>query len=169
MISKIELVEKKHRWLLAQVDVDFPTPESILGRDLYIEREKSTQYRELASLNTEHQIESVLDEVYLVDFHRLTIMFAQLQSKFWLETKEQNHVLEFFAQIVLSESHDLYVGFKSTHAIICGIATRSNQELLISDLISEDANPIAIDHFINSIVKRYVKQESISKVIVPIA
>ncbi|UGA57157.1 hypothetical protein [Vibrio sp. VB16] len=152
MNSQIEPVEKKHQWLISHVDVSFPTPESILGRDLYIAREKQVQYIEIIASEIEILDESLIDDVYLVDFHRLTVMFAQLQSSFWSDKSDQNYVLEFFAQIALSQDHNLYVGFKGGQATVCGMTTVSDRTLLISDLISLKNDQTVIQHFVSKLV-----------------
>lgn len=167
MTSKLPLVENKHRWLLGHVDVDYPTPESILGRDLYIGRELAIQYREWPLTQMEPLIGPLVDEVFLVDFHRMTVMFAQLQSWFWKDEKAQNHVLEFFAQIDLTDKHDLYVGFINGQPIICCIATWSANELLISDLVSKQPNEAVIVSFVQSVYSRYIGDKKVNKLIAP--
>ncbi|WED29202.1 hypothetical protein L3V77_17360 [Vibrio sp. DW001] len=98
--------------------------------------------------------ESLIDDVFLVDFHRLTVMFAQLQSSFWSDKSDQNYVLEFFAQIALSQDHNLYVGFKDGQATVCGMATMSEHTLLISDLVSLKNDQTVIEHFVSKLVAR---------------
>jgi len=136
MISEFSLVNKKHQWLLSQVQVDYPTPGSLLGRELYVEREKNIQYGEIQRKDVEAVDNALLDDVYLVDFHRLTVIFGQLQSTFWRDEKSQKLVLEFFAQITLSDKHKLYIGFKNGTAIVCGLSSYAEDNLLISDLVS---------------------------------
>lgn len=166
MISQIELVEKKHQWLISHVDVNFPTAESILGRDLYIAREKQVQYVEIAATEMETLDPSLLDDVYLVDFHRLTVMFAQLQSTLWSDKSAQNYVLEFFAQIALSQDHDLYIGFKDGQATVCGVATMSDHTLLISDLVSLKSDQTVIQHFVSKIVACQDSSKTFNQLIV---
>lgn len=116
--------------------MQFPTPESISGCELYMSKEEGVNYQVKSALDFCLSDSALLDEVYLVDFHRLTVMFAQLQSTYWKNQESQKHVLEFFAQITLSKECDLYIGFKTGVAEICGIASYSKDELLISDIVS---------------------------------
>ncbi len=127
------LVELKNQWLLSQVDVEFPTQESLQGRALYQNYLAQCQYHEVSP---EDNVDNVpCDEVYLVDFHRLTILFSQLQSKRWLDQDEQALVVEFLTQIILADDHQLYVGFSSGEASAVAIVSENEQQRLISDVL----------------------------------
>lgn len=69
----VNYLNDKNNWLAEQVNVAFPTPQSIEGRDLYLQAEKSKEYK----LTQQFQLLSStwIDDVVLVDFHRLTIIF----------------------------------------------------------------------------------------------
>ncbi|WCE32584.1 flavodoxin [Vibrio sp. SCSIO 43137] len=139
------LIEKKNHWLLSHVDVAFPTAESIKGRELYLQQQQKAQYTE-HGVKPEKSPSAHIDDIYLVDFHRLTVMFAQLQAQLWPEPEEQAWVLEFFAQITLSDQHPMYLGFSNGKPVISALVTEMEGELLISDLVSvtdvEDIKPL---------------------------
>ncbi|WP_413283255.1 hypothetical protein [Vibrio sp. MA40-2] len=162
MSELTQLINKKHQWLLSQVDVTFPTPESILGRDLYIKHENTISYK---LLDVDDGLDSsLLDDLYLVDFHRLTVMFSQLQALQWEDKREQEFVLEFFAQIILSDQHDLYVGFKNNQAIIGAILTEDKLgHLLISDVASLTHHCCLTRLFYSKVMEQYNHRNSAIK------
>ncbi|PJC87374.1 flavodoxin [Vibrio sp. HA2012] len=128
------IIKKKNNWLTSQVDVQFPTPESIKGRDLYLAAEQGRQYVQIdASISSSE--ESVVDEIYRVDFHRLTVMFSLLQASKWEDKQEQAYILEYFSQIILNEECQLYIGFVDTYPVACAMVTQENGDILISDIV----------------------------------
>lgn len=129
------LIEKKNLWLLSHVEVAFPTAESLKGKQLYLEQQQKATYTEYG-VETDKITSAHIDDIYLVDFHRLTVMFAQLQAQLWSEPEEQAWVLEFFAQITLSEQHPIYLGFSNGKPVISALVTEMDGELLISDVVS---------------------------------
>jgi len=129
------LIEKKNHWLLSHVDVAFPTEESIKGKELYLEQQQKATYTEYG-VEPDKSHSAYIDDIYLVDFHRLTVMFAQLQAQLWPEPEEQAWVLEFFAQITLSDQHPMYLGFSNGKPVISALVTEIEGELLISDVVS---------------------------------
>ncbi|MDV7103459.1 hypothetical protein R3X26_03455 [Vibrio sp. TH_r3] len=164
MSELTQLINKKQQWLLSQVDVTFPTPESILGRDLYVKHDNTIRYK---PLDLDDRLDSsLLDALYLVDFHRLTVMFSQLQALRWENQREQEYVLEFFAQIILSDQHDLYVGFKNNKAIISAIVTKEPLgHVLISDVASLTSQSCLTNLFYSKVIEQYNKQDSVIKII----
>ncbi|MFC5079916.1 hypothetical protein VTH8203_03322 [Vibrio thalassae] len=138
------LYSNKNQWLASQIDVDFPTPESVQGRELY---QESLSSNYLDSLEPEFD-DSLNIEWHKVDFHRLTVMFALLQAKRWSVEQHQNAVVEFFAQIILDETHDLYVGFDNTEPCAATIMCKEQSVVLFSDIVvcgnQQNTNPLAI-------------------------
>lgn len=138
-----ELAEKKNQWLYSQVDVAYPTAESIKGKNLYKERCESCLYTPLQQAATDKPLEA---EIHKVDFHRLTVMFAQLQAAQFQsgnqEGEESAWILEFFAQIIFSELHDIYLGFAEQRLIFGAIVTKEDNLVLVSDIAkgAEDIN-----------------------------
>lgn len=165
MYSDSKLIEKKHRWLCEQVEVEHPTPESIVGRELYCAREASVRYGPPPVSGQLTSSERRLDEIYKVDFHRLTIQFAQLQANWWENAADRAHVLEFFAQIILSAEHDLYLGFKDGQAVISGLASFDGSQLLISDIVEFGAQSHKA-HFISLVSSCYLPHCSQEEIIV---
>ncbi|WP_086984283.1 hypothetical protein [Vibrio aphrogenes] len=137
MLSQIEqLVSNKNQWLINQVDVEFPTPESIAGRDIYLQLQATQLFNTTAS----HEFSDAqwVDEVIEVDFHRLTIMFSLLQATQWEEgSDEQKLVIEFLTQIILDSEYQLYLGFiagEPVAALISKVLPDENT-ILFTDIV----------------------------------
>lgn len=132
----------KNQWLSQHVDVQYPTQESLAGRKLYL---SSVEKRSIQPLTKEDNGFIAADDIFLVDFHRLTVMFALLQSKRWTESSEQELIVEFLTQIIYSEPCELYIGFTEGEPTAAAIVTRADRAILISDIIttSEDAQQSA--------------------------
>jgi hypothetical protein len=144
MESIPEIVKRKNDWLISQVDVQYPTKESLKGRDLYLEGEKDKRYALFQSKALlSEPVSPAVDELYLIDFHRLTVMFSLLQASRWAEEQEKAYVLEFFSQIILSSECQLYLGFTDTNPVACAIVMQHGDDVLISDVVTDmsDDNP----------------------------
>lgn len=136
-----KIAETKNQWLYQQVDVEFPTKESIAGMELYKAAVTQRQYQLMAQVPT--QDGTFADEdIYLVDFHRLTVMFSLLQAGMWSSEPEQQLIVEFLTQIIYSEPCSLYLGFKDGEAVAAAIVTVEPESVLVSDVAikSESAN-----------------------------
>ncbi|UUM32526.1 flavodoxin [Vibrio japonicus] len=128
------ICKAKNQWLAQQVDVEYPTKESIEGRKIYLESVESAECFKIDPT----QLPSgsyADDEIFLVDFHRLTVMFALLQSQRWQSKSEQELIVEFLTQIIYSEPCQLYIGFKNGEPSAAAMVTETGGELLISDII----------------------------------
>ncbi len=130
------LVDAKNQWLYSQVEVEFPTPESLQGLAIYqaINVDLVTEPLTLALTPSQLQLESV----YLVDFHRLTIMFALLQATRCLDHTQQSLLVEFFTQIIYSEPCHLLLGFADGEPVAAAILTCNDTSLLVSDIVLKD-------------------------------
>ncbi len=85
-MNEIQLasIERKNAWLHDLVEVEFPTPESLKGRDIYFQMLEQQQYQVVDKDSLlAGEAECKTDDIFLVDFHRLTIMFSLLQSQRW--------------------------------------------------------------------------------------
>lgn len=133
---KPAIAEIKNQWLFQQVDVEYPTPESLAGRELYQQSLENKTYERIDVTGLEQTANSPFEQedVYLVDFHRLTVVFSLLQAKKWQKPAEQNLVVEFLSQIIYSDPCELYLAFSEGEAIAAAIVTHSENTLLISDL-----------------------------------
>jgi hypothetical protein len=160
-----DIVEQKNQWLISQVDVPYPTEESVKVRDLYLNAcgNSVCQIFEPSPLA---QSTAYYDEIYLVDFHRLTVMFAQLQANQWQEAGHQVSILEFFAQIIISEQQPLYIGFKAGEPAACGLVTYLNDQLLISDVVAADGDPVHCELFVSQLIGQLAVDEQAMKVMV---
>ncbi|MGO1298711.1 MAG: hypothetical protein ACTMIA_15610 [Vibrio sp.] len=148
-VSIPPIVAVKNQWLYQQVDVEYPTPESLRGR---------ARYQSLIEMQVIEPCQSSPvslsgDDLYLVDFHRLTILFAMLQSQRVEGDVPQAELLEFFAQIILSKPCELYVGFCDGQPCAAAIVTEYHQEWLISDcVVTPNARFADQQDLINAIV-----------------
>lgn len=136
------IVNVKNQWLYQQVEVEFPTKESLTGRDIYAQSASNRTYAVLDEellVTSNHSVFNS-EDVFLADFHRLTVMFALLQAKRWQTEHDQQMIVEFLTQIIYSEPCQLYLGFDKGEPVACAMVTRVDKELLISDLyiINED-------------------------------
>lgn len=155
------LIDAKNQWLYDQVDVQFPTPESLQGLAVYqtlnqaLPNEIFTAQRQVS--------ENHLAAIYLVDFHRLTIMFALLQATRCQQPEQQALLVEFFTQIIYSPPCSLYLGFADTQPIAAAIVTSDGSSLLISDVVMQH-NPIftSSDEFVSAVVAKYQQDHSLS-------
>lgn len=132
-----QIAQIKNEWLYQQVDVEYPTKESIAGLALYKDKQASCNYETLQDTPQDSGVFSA-DDVFLVDFHRLTVMFSLLQARRWEQQADQEMILEFLSQIIYSDPCSLYLGFKSGEAVAAAIVTQSEEASLISDVVTSD-------------------------------
>ncbi|WP_038176510.1 hypothetical protein [Vibrio pacinii] len=129
-----KIAEIKNQWLYQQVEVEFPTKESIAGMALY---KDDLSHREFVALSSDQPLSNEFnqDDIFQVDFHRLTVMFALLQASRWSQEREQELIVEFLTQIIYSPPCNLYIGFRQGEPVAAAIVTYADESLLISDLI----------------------------------
>lgn len=141
MQSQIEsYISDKNNWLSKQVDVEFPTPESLIGRQLYLDSQQGLSFIE-SETKTLLKIKGGL-EVIEVDFHRLTILFSIIQASLWADKPEDERlIIEFLTQIILDDHYQLYLGFNEgvpVSALICRIDSDNNLAVLSDIVVSEN-------------------------------
>lgn len=152
--SSVSIAQSKNQWLSKQVDVKYPTPESLAGRKLYLETSQSLSCQSL-TLDQNSDFCFAPEDIFLVDFHRLTVLFAVLQSKRWSTVEQQNLIVEFLTQIIYSEPCELYLAFKDGEPKGAAIVTRGENELLISDIVLVDEQSIDNQQsFANALVNK---------------
>lgn len=152
------IVETKNRWLCHHVDVLFPTAESIKGRELYLSLNAQQSVAPL-TFSAQHHIH--LDSIYLVDFHRLTIMFALLQASRCLQEEQQALLVEFFTQIIYSAPCSLFLGFVDTKPVAAALLTEAEHSLLISDIVIHDTAAFGTpDHFACAVIDKWMEGRS---------
>ncbi|MDW6004610.1 hypothetical protein [Vibrio mangrovi] len=135
----MNIAQIKNQWLSEQVEVEFPTPQSLVGRKLYLDSVKECTYQEIE----ECEFSGVRpQDVFRVDFHRLTVMFAQLQARQYADSDAKEAIIEFFTQIIYSPPCELYLGFENGEPVAAGILTRTEQAVLVSDLFVLESNSI---------------------------
>ncbi|EEX94098.1 hypothetical protein VIOR3934_08186 [Vibrio orientalis CIP 102891 = ATCC 33934] len=139
-----QIAQIKNSWLYQQIDVQFPTKESLKGLELYKQAVATREYQVVTELPT---IETPFspDDIFLVDFHRLTVMFALIQASQWQSDFEQEMIVEFLTQIIYSEPCSLYLGFQSGEPVAAAIITKSEQNVLISDVVIKGREPSSTD------------------------
>ncbi|EGU35371.1 flavodoxin [Vibrio scophthalmi] len=154
-IEHFAIAEIKNNWLYAQVDVEFPTKESLVGRDLYQAKIEHKQYQILETATLDSARDSfAAEDIYLVDFHRLTVMFALLYSKQWSSDEDQQMMIEFLTQIIYSEPCELYIGFQNGEPITTAILTRSSEQVLVSDITVADGSSETKMNFVKSLLTK---------------
>lgn len=105
------------------------------GRDVYFKTlEKATYQVVNKDTLLESDSEFNPDDIFLVDFHRLTIMFSILQSQRWEQQYDKDMIIEYLTQIILTPDFELYVGFKSGVSIGAAIVSHLEGNTLISDV-----------------------------------
>ncbi len=145
------LINKKNQWLYSQVDVKYPTEESLKGRDLYkLFQDSPKEY--ISNWTSRPLVKGVVDDLYIVDFHRLTIVFACLFSKQWKEKESQAYIVEFLTQIILEPDFPIFIGFKNGEPIGCALGTMADGEMLISDIYLSDEGKHSHEEFIQQII-----------------
>lgn len=90
------VVAAKNQWLSSQVDVEFPTAQSLEGRDIY---HALSRHTEVSLFQPQACDAPLLQEIYLVDFHRLTVWFALLQATRSSTQHEQERLVEFLPKL----------------------------------------------------------------------
>lgn len=130
------ITEMKNQWLASQVDVEFPTPESLKGHELYQARgsERETHLLDLSELSLDEFSEQ---DVFVADFHRMTVMFALQQAKQWKSQQDREWIVEFFTQIIYSAPCQLIVAFKGNQPVGAALVTTHQGAALISDVAVE--------------------------------
>ena len=150
-----QIAQVKNSWLYQQVDVQFPTKESLKGLELYKQAVSTREYEVLTELPTfETSFNS--DDIFLVDFHRLTVMFALIQSSQWQNEFEQEMIVEFLTQIIYSKPCSLYLGFQSGEPVAAAIVTQTEQNVLISDVVVK--NDEESTHFVSALLCKLSEQ-----------
>jgi len=135
-----ESAQLKNQWLFDQLDVAYPAKESLLGRDIYQKNLSSKTYQQLPN----DQPAAEVDEIYLVDFHKLTVLFSLHQASQYSNESDKAYILEFLSQIILSDDHKLYVGIVAGEVVASAIITEHEDSLLISDIVYQSKNGVTI-------------------------
>ncbi len=153
------VVTVKNQWLFDQVEVEFPTPESLRGRSVY--KKLCANTKVTTFVPSEYGETFNLDDIFQVDFHRLTIMFSILQALRGQTEQEQNDLVEFFTQIIFSEPCSLYVAFYQAEPVAAAIVTEIEGQLLVSDIVIKSAEICpSKEHFAASIVNKWSNSRS---------
>ncbi|WP_104403096.1 flavodoxin [Vibrio penaeicida] len=144
------LVERKNQWLYSQVDVKYPTKESLAGRKLYQHFQSNKAYSTESS--NPSFTSNIADDLFIVDFHRLTICFATLYSNLWEDKDSQSLIIEFLTQIILEPDFPIIIGFKNGEPIGCALGTIWDKEILISDIYLLNERKDSYLNFVQQIV-----------------
>ncbi len=128
MINSETFYVKKQAWLANQVNVEFPTPESVKGRDVYLNQEtlNSEEYSYISSDFADNI--SVLQ----VTEHRLTIRWAMTVASQW--NVEYDDVLEFLTQIDLCDDYQLFVALDGMKPIAACLSQVADNVMYVSDV-----------------------------------
>ncbi len=158
-----EIVALKNNWLYQQVDVEYPTKSSLAGRCIY----QSQQVNKLCSLWQEHPLTlSFTDDIFLVDFHRLTIMYALLQASQY-KADQRDDIVEFLTQIIYSPPCELYLGFEQGLAVAAAMVTRYDNQVLVSDVVVQPGCQfIGSDEFAAQLIQKLQLSLTSSQIII---
>jgi len=154
------VVNVKNQWLFDQVEVEFPTPESLRGRTVYQSLWERSSVSSFIPADKTSKIDS--QDIYLVDFHRLTVMFSLLQATRADNEQDQNDLVEFFTQIIFSEPCRLYVGFYQATPVAAAIVTEFEGQLLVSDIVIKSPQVHGSkEEFVTSVISKLNGERSI--------
>ncbi|GEA50349.1 hypothetical protein VIN01S_11530 [Vibrio inusitatus NBRC 102082] len=133
--------QQKNQWLLSQIDVDYPTRESVLGKACYLDLiEKSSEFSlQVNSFSGSTQVASNTDWLR-ADFHKLTVLFARFTASHSdIPEASREYLQEFLAQIILDDqgAHSLCIGFDGSEVVGVCIVSISSDTVLVSDLLLE--------------------------------
>ncbi|MGR5068957.1 MULTISPECIES: flavodoxin [Vibrio] len=133
--QQLDIIKRKNAWLHDLVEVEFPTKESLEGREIYFQTLETLSHEVIdkSLLLTKDNVLEAKD-IFLVDFHRLTVMFSILQSQRWDEQRDQEMIIEYLTQIILVPEFELYVGFSDGEAVGAAIVSHLEGNTLISDI-----------------------------------
>lgn len=148
---------KKNQWLASQVDVAFPTPESLRGRDNYLSFQQSYTASFIAPISSLTS-SSFTGTIAKVDFHRLTIRFAIVLASLWEEDKDD--VLEFLTQLILEDDYSLYIGLEDGAPVACALIHNVNDELVtVFDVATVDKEQTDVKKsFVHDVIKSHCTQ-----------
>ncbi|AUI88047.1 flavodoxin [Vibrio azureus] len=163
--KQLDCIDRKNRWLHDLVEVEFPTKESLEGRKLYFQRLEQLTYQEVdPDLLAKQELILSVDDIFRVDFHRLTVMYAILQSHHWVETREQELIVEYLSQIILTSDIDLYVGFKEGEPVGAAMICQDEETLLISDVIT--TNNLPLSQFVGDLIRKITSNKKLNKTVI---
>lgn len=163
--QQLASIERKNSWLHDLVDVEFPTPESLKGRDIYFQALKQADYQvhdKGSILSGEPELKP--EDIFLVDFHRLTIMFSILQSQRWINKHDQEMIVEYLTQIILTPDFELYVGFVEGSPAGAAIVSQFEGNTLISDIAV--SGELEKSQFIGSLAEKLDSDLKLCKTII---
>ncbi|WP_162064128.1 flavodoxin [Vibrio taketomensis] len=144
----------KNQWLYQQVDVEFPTQESLQGKEIYKRWADGVTYQSIDNtlLQSYLSSEPTSLEIYKVDFHRLTVMFSLLQANRWQNESDQQLIIEFLTQIIYSDPCELFLAFEHNEPVAAAIVTDSEQDLLVSDIYVAEKTTERREEFIKALL-----------------
>jgi hypothetical protein len=160
-----EVVTVKNQWLCSHVDIEYPTPLSVKGREIYMASLLPCTYQicDMSAGSTFLQ-----NDIFCADFHRMTVMFAVLQSQSYKTINEQEAVLEFLAQIIYSKPCDLYLGFHNGEPVASAIITHHNDALLCSDIHMTELYQDQAINFAQGALQKWLEQHRLVSAVLPI-
>lgn len=158
-------VERKNAWLHDLVEVEFSTPESLKGREIYFQALDHQAYQ-VVDKDTllMGDPECNAEDIFLVDFHRLTVMFSILQSQRWDAQYDKDMIVEYLTQIILTPDFELYVGFKEGNPVGAAIVSQFEGNTLISDVAVSGS--LEKSQFISDVAKRLDGEQKLCETVV---
>ena len=163
--KQLESIKRKNAWLHDLVEVEFPTKESLEGREIYTRllEEQTYQVVEKSSL-LEKECHLASEDIFLVDFHRLTVMFSILQSQRWSDKHEQEMIVEYLTQIILTPEFELYVGFAEGEAIGAAMVSQYEGNTVITDTVT--SHNLDKAQFVSDLATKLNAEQKLSETVV---
>ncbi|WP_105056052.1 hypothetical protein [Aliivibrio sifiae] len=139
--------QQKLTWLANQVNVDFPTPESVKGRDVYLNQETldSEEYTYLSPVFPENM------SILLVTEHRLTIRWAMTVASQW--DTEYDDVLEFLTQVDLCDDYQLFIALDGMKPVAACVSQASDDVMYVSDVVVT-SDVLTINSFLSAVMEQ---------------
>ncbi|AZL86708.1 MULTISPECIES: hypothetical protein [Aliivibrio] len=147
MINNEAFYKNKMDWLSSQVDVEFPTPESIKGRDVYL----SQSLTEQLTFTPDAGLISDTVTVLQVTEHRLTIRWAMTVASQWENTYDD--VLEFLTQVDVSDEYQLFVALDGMKPVAACISQIIDGTMYVSDVVV-NGDSINENGFISAVMEQ---------------
>ncbi|GEA59392.1 hypothetical protein [Vibrio comitans] len=154
------LQQQKTQWLLSQIEVAYPTRESVLGKACYLDLiEKFSKIASLECPSSESTPVANNTEWLRADFHKLTVLFAHFMATHSdIPDASREYLQEFLAQIILDDQgpHSLCIGFEGSEVVGVCIVSNTSDTLLVSDLLLK--NSLSKDLEIRSILNLFATE-----------
>ncbi len=134
MSQSNQLQHIKNQWIFSHINVPYPTEESVKGFSFY----QSLEFQREAFQSHNEPLNNTDYQLIWVDFHKLTVWFAQFYiQNMGLTQEKQQWLLGLFTQFSYEPEVDTVKPFFITYQsniVECGFVISAEEEQVISDL-----------------------------------